>query len=160
MKAGNSRGDAEARRAESTEDLNQITGTVINTALEIHKKLGPGLFESVYEAILEKKLERLGFRVARQTVVPIQYEDMLFDEGFRADLIVNEAVCLELKSVETLAPVHSKQLLTYLKLLNLEVGLLINFEESTLKDGLHRIVNNFTGPALSASPRLRVRSRS
>lgn len=129
----------------------------MNTAVEIHKRLGPGLLESVYEAVLAKKLEQLGLQIARQVVVPIKYEDLTLDEGFRTDLIVNNAVCLKLKSVERFAPVHSKQLLTYLKLLNLEVGLLINFGAPTLKEGLHRIVNHFTGPSLSAPPRLRVK---
>ncbi|MCK9588527.1 MAG: GxxExxY protein [Terrimicrobiaceae bacterium] len=130
-----------------------MTGRVIDCALAIHRNLGPGLLESVYEAILEKKLAQCGFIVQRQVVVPIRYEELSFDEGFRADLIVNNLVCIELKSVETLAPVHSKQLLTYLKLLGLEVGLLINFGAPTIKEGLHRIVNGFKD---SSSPRLRV----
>ena len=112
------------------------------------------MLESVYEAILEKKLTPGGFSVRRQVVVPIRYEEIFFDEGFRADLIINNLVCIELKSVEVLAPVHSKQLLTYLKLLHLEVGLLINFGAPTIKEGLHRIVNGFkdlSSPRLSAS---------
>ncbi|MEI6492403.1 MAG: GxxExxY protein [Verrucomicrobiota bacterium] len=132
-------------------ELNFITGKVIECAIDIHRNLGPGLLESVYEAILEKKLKQCGFSVQRQTVVPIRYEEMIFDEGFRADLIVNNLVCIELKSIEALAPVHPKQLLTYLKLLDLKVRLLINFGAPTIKEGLHRIVNGFKDPS---SPRL------
>jgi len=140
------------QRRGDAEEMNFITGKVIECAIDIHRNLGPGLLESVYEAILEKKLKQCGFSVQRQVVVPIRYEEMFFDEGFRADLIINNMVCIELKSVESLAPVHSKQLLTYLKLLGLEVGLLINFGAPTIKEGLHRIVNGFKDPS---SPRLR-----
>jgi len=140
------------QRRGDAEEINRITGKVIDLAIEIHRALGPGLLESVYEAILQKKLIQCGFAVERQVAVPIFFEGLHFDEGFRADLIINRLVCLELKSVETLSPVHSKQLLTYLKLLGLEVGLLINFEAPILKEGLHRIVNNFHE---SPSPRLR-----
>jgi iron complex transport system substrate-binding protein len=142
------------QRRGDAEEMNFITGKVIECAIDIHRNLGPGLLESVYEAILEKKLTQVGFSVRRQVVVPIRYEEMFFDEGFRADLIINNLVCIELKSVEVLAPVHSKQLLTYLKLLDLEVGLLINFGAPTIKEGLHRIVNGFkdlSSPRLSAS---------
>jgi iron complex transport system substrate-binding protein len=142
------------QRRGDAEEMNFITGKVIECAIDIHRNLGPGLLESVYEAILEKKLTQGGFSVLRQVVVPIRYEEMFFDEGFRADLIINNLVCIELKSVEVLAPVHSKQLLTYLKLLDLEVGLLINFGAPTIKEGLHRIVNGFkdlSSPRLSAS---------
>lgn len=135
------------------EEINSITGKIIECAIEIHRNLGPGLLESVYETILERKLTQCGFSVQRQVVVRISYEEMTFDEGFRADLIINHLVCIELKSVENLAPVHSKQLLTYLKLLNMEVGLLINFGAPTIKEGLHRIVNGFKDPA--SSPPLR-----
>ena len=142
------------QQSTGAQEINRITGKVIDCAIEIHRALGPGLLESVYEAILERKLIRCGLVVERQIPVPICYEGMTFDEGFRADLIINRLVCLELKSVENLAPVHSKQLLTYLKLLNLEVGLLINFGAPTLKEGLHRIVNNFHETP-SSTPRLR-----
>lgn len=140
------------QRRGDAEEINAITGRVIDCAMEIHRNLGPGLLESVYGTILEKKLTGIGYQVQRQVSVPIHYEGMTFDEGFRADLIIDRLVCIELKSVETLAPVHSKQLLTYLKLLGLEVGLLINFGSPTLKEGLHRIVNGFR----SSPPRLRV----
>ena len=130
-------------RRGDAEQMNSITGKIIECAIEIHRNLGPGLLESVYEAILGNKLTQCGFSVQKQVVVPIHYEEMTFDEGFRADLIVNNLVCVGLKSVESLAPVHSKQLLTYLKLLNLEIGVLINFGAPTIKEGLHRIVNGF-----------------
>jgi iron complex transport system substrate-binding protein len=134
-------------------DLDHITGAIIDAALKIHRELGPGLLESVYELVLAHELQRRGFSVERQRPVRIQYDGILFEEGFRADLVVEGRVVVELKSVESLAPVHSKQLLTYLRLMRLEVGLLINFGHATLKEGLHRIVN---GLSPSASPRLRV----
>ena len=133
--------------------LDDITGTIIDSAMKIHRELGPGLLESVYELVLTHELEQRGFRVQRQRAVRIEYEGLVFEEGFRADLVVEALVVVELKSVEQLAPVHMKQLLTYLRLLRLEVGLLINFGKARLKDGLHRVVN---GLSPSASPRLRV----
>lgn len=134
-------------------ELDDITGAVIDAAVKIHKGLGPGLLESVYEMVLARELERRGFHVERQKPVSFEYDGMNFDEGFRVDLLVEGCVVVELKSVENLAPVHSKQLLTYLRVLNLRVGLLLNFGAATLKEGLHRVVNNLRP---SASPRLRV----
>jgi iron complex transport system substrate-binding protein len=122
-------------------ELNDISGQIVDAAFHIHSKLGPGLLESVYEAILAKELERRGLRVERQRPVPIEFDGMRFDEGFRADLIVENAVIVELKSVEHLAPVHSKQVLTYLRLLDFRLGLLINFGAPVIKDGIKRIVN-------------------
>jgi GxxExxY protein len=133
--------------------LNDVTGAVIDAAVRIHRELGPGLLESVYELVLAHELVRRGFHVERQRPVPIEYDGLAFEEGFRADLIVEARVVVELKSVERLAPVHWKKLLTYLRLMHLEVGLLINFGDALLKDGLHRVVN---GLSPSASPRLRV----
>ena len=133
--------------------LDDITGAVVDAAMKIHMDLGPGLLESVYEAVLARALERRGFQVERQKVIRFEYDGMVFEEGFRTDLLVEAHVVVELKSVEKLAPVHSKQLLTYLRLMKLPVGLLINFGAATLKEGLHRIVNNLDS---SASPRLRV----
>lgn len=123
------------------EELNQVSGQIVDAAFHIHSKLGPGLLESVYEVILAKELERRGLFVERQKVVPIEFEGLHFEEGFRADLIVERAIVIELKSVETLAPIHYKQLLTYLRLLDYRLGLLINFGASLLKDGIKRIVN-------------------
>ena len=130
---------------ETTEmnDLNQISGQIVDAALKVHTRLGPGLLESVYERILAHELEQRGLAVERQIPVPIVYDGLRFEEGFRADLIVEKAVVVELKSVETLAPVHGKQLLTYLKLLDYRLGLLINFGAPLLKDGIKRIVNDF-----------------
>jgi len=133
--------------------LDDITGAVVDASLKIHMGLGPGLLESVYEVVPARALELRGFRVERQKVIRFEYEGMVFEEGFRTDLLVDGCVVVELKSVEKLAPVHSKQVLTYLRLMNLQVGLLINFGAATLKEGLHRIVNNLP---TSASPRLRV----
>lgn len=123
------------------EQLNQISGQIVDAAFHIHSKLGPGLLESVYEVILAKELERRGLFIERQKAVPIEFEGLHFEEGFRADLVVERAIIVELKSVETLAPVHSKQLLTYLRLLDYRLGLLINFGAPLLKDGVKRIVN-------------------
>ena len=134
-------------------ELDDITGAVVDAAMKIHMDLGPGLLESVYEAVLARALERRGLQVERQKVIRFEYDGMVFDEGFRTDLLVEGRVIVELKSVEKLAPVHSKQLLNYLRLMNLPVGLLINFGSATLKEGLHRIVNK---PLSSASSRLRV----
>ena len=134
-------------------ELDDITGAIVDAAMKIHMELGPGLLESVYEAVLARALERRGFHVERQKVIRFEYDGMVFEEGFRVDLLVEGRVVVELKSVEKLAPVHGKQVLTYLRLMNLPVGLLINFGAATLKEGLHRIVNNLKP---SASPRLRV----
>ncbi len=134
-------------------ELDDITGAVVDASMKIHTELGPGLLESVYEVVLARALERRGFQAERQKAIRFEYDGMIFEEGFRVDLIVDGRVVVELKSVEKLAPVHSKQLLTYLRLMNLSVGLLINFGAPTLKEGLHRIVNNLQP---SASPRLRV----
>lgn len=134
-------------------ELDDITGNIVDAALNIHRELGPGLLESVYEAVLARDLVRRGFRVERQKFVRFEFDGMIFDEGLRLDLLVEGEVIVELKSVEKLAPVHAKQVLTYLRLLKLPVGLLINFGAVTLKEGLHRIVNHLPP---SASPRLHV----
>ena len=122
--------------------LNETTGIIVDCSMKIHAKLGPGLLESVYEAILCRDLTRRGLDVVRQKVLRFEYDGMVFDEGLRIDLIVNDHVVIELKSVESLNPVHKKQLLTYLRLSNNPLGLLINFGEMSLKNGVHRIANN------------------
>lgn len=137
-------------------DLDRITGEVVDAAVGIHRRLGPGLMEAVYEAVLARELERRGVRVQRQVRAPFEYDGLSFDEGLRIDLLVEGQVVVELKSVERVAPVHRKQVLTYLRLLKLPVGLLINFGAATLKDGLHRIVNDFRP---SRSSILRVNQR-
>ena len=123
-------------------DLNSISGTIVDAAFHIHSALGPGLLESVYEVVLAHELEKRGLKVERQVPVPIVFDGIRFDEGFRADLIVDGCIIVELKSVEQLAPVHSKQPLTYLRLLDYRLGLLINFGAPVIKDGIRRIVNN------------------
>jgi len=122
-------------------DENSIATSVVNCALEIHKELGPGLLESVYEVLLADSLTQSGFRVERQKPIPIHFRGKRFDEGFRADLVVGGTVLVELKSVETLARVHKKQVLTYLKLSHLKLGLLINFGGELLKGNIERLVN-------------------
>lgn len=132
--------------------LDEVTGAIVDAAVRMHMEIGPGLLESVYEAILARALEWRGLSVERQKVIRFEYDGMVFEEGFRADLLVDGRVLVELKSVEQLAPVHSKQLLTYLRLMNLPVGLLINFGAATLKEGLHRIVNNLPPSAPPREP--------
>jgi GxxExxY protein len=136
-----------------THSLDDITEGIVDSAVKLHQSLGPGLLESVYETILSRDLERRGFQVQRQVAVAFDYDGMHFNDGLKLDLLINNRVVLELKSVESLAPVHKKQLLTYLRLLHLPVGLLLNFGAPLMKDGIHRIVQNLDP---SASPRLRV----
>jgi len=143
-----SREDAKARR-----DIENVAAIVVNEALQLHRDLGPGLLESVYEAVLARMLEHKGLLVERQKPVPIRYQGVEVDEGFRLDLLVDGRLIVELKSVENLHPVHPKQLLTYLRLMNLSLGLLINFGASLLKDGLRRVVDKHTN---FESSRLRV----
>jgi GxxExxY protein len=120
-----------------------ISREVIGAALTIHRKLGPGLLESAYEACLAYELEKSGFRVERQNPVPLIYEAVKLDCGFRADLVVEGKLVLELKCKEALHPVDEAQLLSYLRLLNIPIGLLINFHVALLKDGIKRMVNNY-----------------
>ncbi len=138
---------------ETGKTLDEITGAIVDAAVKLHQGLGPGLLESVYESLLAKELDRRGFRVERQKPVSFEFDGLCFDDGFRVDLLVEGTVVVELKSVETVSPVHKKQLLTYLRLLRLPVGLLVNFGAATLREGLHRIVNQLS-PA--ESPLLRV----
>ena len=120
---------------------NQIGTIIVDEAVRIHKALGPGILEIVYEAVLVRRLEKRGLIVERQKPVSIEFEGEHFDEGFRADLIVNGSVIIELKSVEKVSPVHKKQLLTYLRLTDLKVGYLLNFGDVLMKDGIRRIIN-------------------
>lgn len=122
-------------------EVNEITRAVVNAAYGIHHRFGPGLLESVYEAVLARVLEQRGLAVKRQVSVAFEYQGIQIKEGFRVDLLVEDLVVVELKSVELLAPVHAKQLLTYLRVLDLPVGLLINFGAPTLKQGIRRIAN-------------------
>lgn len=120
---------------------NEIAKILFESALEVHRELGPGLFESVYEEILFYELTQRGLYVERQKAVPVYYKEVKMEVGFRIDLLVEETVIVEIKSVEELARVHFKQVLTYLKLTKSKLGLLINFNEDLLKDGFRRVVN-------------------
>lgn len=120
---------------------NEISGIAVDPAYHVHKRLGPGLLESVYEEIMYYELTKKNVEVQRQKVIPVVWEDLKMEIGFRADLIVNKKVIIELKSVETLAPAHPKQLLTYLKITGLKLGILMNFNEALMKSGIKRVVN-------------------
>src|SRR5690348_18409644 len=122
-----------------------LTPEIISAAIKIHRRLGPGLLESAYEACLAHELENAGLPVQRQKPVPLIYNTVKLDCGFRADMVVNEQVVVEIKSKDALHPVDQAQLLSHLRLLNLQVGLLINFHVLVLKDGIKRIVNNYVG---------------
>src|SRR5262245_12053898 len=124
---------------------NEIAKHIVDAALKIHKRFGPGLLESVYEAVLAAELERRGLRVKCQQPIPVVYEDVRLEIGFRADLILEDKVIVEIKSVEAIAPVHYKQVLTYLKVADKRLGLLINFNVELIKDGIKRVVNGLDG---------------
>jgi GxxExxY protein len=126
----------------SVEDMARL---VVDCGFRLHQKLGPGLLESAYEAILADQLARRGIAVERQKPIPIKYDGVDLAEGFRADLLLNGQLLVELKSVERLSPLHSKQVLTYLRLLDLPLGLLINFGGATFKEGVRRIANGDLG---------------
>jgi iron complex transport system substrate-binding protein len=123
------------------EKLNQIAKDVVGSAMEIHIALGPGLLESVYTVILERKLVDLGYFVEREKPIPLVFEGIRFEMGFRADLVIEECFIVEVKSVERMLPVYGKQLLTYLKVTGFRLGLLVNFGQALLKDGIKRIAN-------------------
>jgi GxxExxY protein len=120
---------------------NEISKIVVDACYQIHVRLGPGLLETVYHRILEHELNKRSLSVRREVPIPFRYDEIEFDEGFRADLIVNDKVIIELKSVENTAPVHKKQVLTYLKLTGMKLGILANFGAPLMKDGLFRLVN-------------------
>jgi GxxExxY protein len=120
---------------------NEIATIIVDTAFHIHRDLGPGLFETVYERILEVELTKRGLTVARQKPIPIVYHGVHFEAGFRCDLLVENKVIVEVKSIETLHPVHRKQVLTYLRFGDKRLGLLINFNVALIKDGIMRLVN-------------------
>jgi GxxExxY protein len=143
------RGGAEAQRG------NEVTEFVIGAAIRIHKALGPGLLESAYEECLCYELAKGGIAFERQKSLPVTYETVKLDCGYRIDLVVEDLVIVELKCVEHLLPIHEAQLLTYLKLSDLTLGLLINFHVPLLRDGIKRLVLNFPSSSVSAPPRLR-----
>jgi GxxExxY protein len=123
-------------------EVDEITGAIVTAAIQIHKDIGSGLFESVYEVLLARALYRRGFRVDRQRAVDFVYDGIAFEHGFRVDLLVQDCVIVELKSQDRVAPVHSKQVLTYLRLMNLPVGLLLNFGAETMLEGVKRVLND------------------
>ncbi len=134
-------------------DIDGVSGDVLDVALRLHRDLGPGLLESVYEAVLAGRLAAMGYPVVRQRPIDIAFEGLHFEAAFRIDLLVDERLVIEIKSVERLLPVDAKQLLTYLRLTRQPVGLLINFGGATLKEGVRRLVNNHRPSASSASLR-------
>ena len=123
-------------------ELDAITGAIVDASVRIHRRFGPGLLESMYEGVLACDLRRRGFRVDRQRLITFSYDGIDIDDAFRADLIVEERVIVEVKSLEHVVPVHKRQLLTYLRLMNLRVGLLLNFGTEVMKNGIDRVVNN------------------
>lgn len=120
---------------------NEIAKIIVDICYKIHKELGPGLFESVYEEILYYELVEYGFFVERQKSIPVVWKDKKMNLGFRADLIINKKIIIEVKSIETINPIHPKQVLTYIKLTDIKLGLLVNFNEPLIKNGVKRIVN-------------------
>jgi len=125
---------------------NEIGKIVVDAAVQVHRKLGPGLLETVYEVVLAHELRSHGLQVDRQVPVAIEYQGIKFEEGFRADLVIDGKVILELKSLETLNNAHKKQLLTYLRLTNMKLGFLLNFGEALMKNGITRTVNQLDLP--------------
>ncbi len=132
-------------------DIDLVSGDVVDVALRLHRELGPGLLESVYEMVLAARLVAMGYSVARQRSIDIEFEGVGIEGAFKIDLLVDERLVVEIKSVERLAPVHAKQLLTYLRLTGQPVGLLINFGGETLREGIRRLVNNHN-PSASSAP--------
>jgi GxxExxY protein len=121
---------------------NELSRIIVDAAFRVHTTLGPGLLESVYEHVLAYELEKRGLSIVAQQAIPVVYEEVKLELGFRADIIVNQKVVLEVKSCEAVAPVHAKQLRTYLKLMDMKLGLLINFNVNLIKEGITRVVNN------------------
>jgi GxxExxY protein len=136
---------------EEKDRLDSITRRIIGAAIEVHRRLGPGLLESAYEICLAFELRRLGLRVEEQKPLPVVYRDVKLDCGYRLDLVVEDAVVVEIKAIDQLAPIHVAQLLSYLRLSGKRVGLLINFHVRVLRNGLKRIVNDFPDSAHSAT---------
>lgn len=125
------------------DDLKGLTGTIVDAAFKLHVGLGPGLLESVYQSVLARDLARRGLQVDIERVISFEYDGMKFDSGLRVDMLIENCVVVELKSVEQLSTVHPKQLLTYLRLLRFPIGLLINFGAARLKDGIRRVANGY-----------------
>ncbi|MFZ0292662.1 MAG: GxxExxY protein [Candidatus Sulfotelmatobacter sp.] len=136
---------------EEKDRLDSITRRIIGGAIEVHRRLGPGLLESAYEVCLAFELRQMGLIVEEQKPLPVSYREVKLDCGYRLDLVVEDSVVVEIKAVDQLAPIHVAQLLSYLRLSNKRVGLLVNFHVRVLKNGLKRIVNDFPDSALSAA---------
>jgi GxxExxY protein len=142
--------NTEARRHGATENPNlesnkmthnEVAGIIFDVAIDIHKRLGPGLLESVYSTILSHELIKRDLRVQKEVPIPLVWDNLRFEVGFRADLIINDLIIVEIKSIDALAPVHKKQVLTYLRITGKKLGLIINFGEEVLKDGMRRVIN-------------------
>lgn len=125
------------------ESINQLTEAAIGSAIKVHRKLGPGVLECPYELCLAHELRMSGFRVEHQKPISIVYDDLVIDDAFKIDLLVNEVLILELKAKKSIDPIDEAQIISYLRLMNLQVGLLMNFHELKLVDGVRRIVNNY-----------------
>jgi GxxExxY protein len=136
---------------EEKDRLDSITRRIIGAAIEVHRRVGPGLLESAYEICLAFELRQMGLKIEEQKPLPVVYRDVKLDCGYRLDLVVEDSVVVEIKAVEQLAPIHDAQLLSYLRLSDKRVGLLINFHVRVLKNGLKRIVNDFPESARSAT---------
>ena len=135
--------DAEISKTKSRDELNEISGKIIEFAIKVHSALGPGMLEGAYEICLMHELVSNGFKVESQVSLPIIYNDIRLDAGYRIDLLVEDSVIIELKAIDRLMPVHEAQLLSYLRMSDRRLGLLINFNVKLLRDGLRRVVNNF-----------------
>ncbi|WP_277057933.1 GxxExxY protein [Trichlorobacter lovleyi] len=138
-------------RRHTEENLNTLSGMIVDAAMKVHSALGPGLLENAYEICLKHELLKRGVEVKRQVELPVCYDGIQLDAGYRIDLLVADEIVVELKSVDKIVPIHEAQLLSYLKLSNLHVGLLINFNVIHLKDGIKRMVNRFQPLRSSAS---------
>lgn len=123
--------------------IDEISAIVVDECISIHRELGPGLFENVYETVLAGRLEARGLKVARQVAVPLIFDNQAFEAAFKIDILVEDRLILEIKSVEKLSKAHARQLLTYLRIFKQPVGLLLNFSEATMKDGIRRMVNDY-----------------
>jgi len=143
--------DAESAEMEEKDRLDSITRRIIGAAIEVHRRLGPGLLESAYAVCLAFELRQMGLKIEEQRPLPVVYRDVKLDCGYRLDLVVEDSVVVEIKAVDQLAPIHDAQLLSYLRLSDRRVGLLINFHVRVLKNGLKRIVNDFPVSAFSAT---------
>ena len=137
--------------------IDELSGIVVDTAIVVHRELGPGLFETVYEIVLAGRLEAAGLKVARQVPVPLAVDGQYFEVAFKIDILVEDRLILEIKAVEQLSRAHAKQLLTYLRLLKQPVGLLLNFSGETMKEGIRRMVNDHrpetaSAPSASSAP--------